>query len=670
MEEVMKNRSFLFNMIFWMIVCGIIGYAAGIGVVVMINSGWTIQALTDNITLIMLGCGGIVGFAIALYIKFFKKGNKPKTKTGKTAAGDEFQLHFDSGFMTREKILNDRKLINETWQSLPSLKHTGSLCRTEKNGQRLEITMKDEYHALIIGTTGTGKTTMIIDPAIRIYAHSGEKPSLVITDPKGELYARHARALMEEGYDVQIYDLDNPYSSSRWNPMERGFTLYQRAMNIYKEAKKYSGCTPAQAGKDTLDGVSYGDVWYEFENLAFPDEESLNKQLAAKKQQLINDAFFDIRGIASAICPVNTGGDNAMWDQGAQDFLYAIMIAMLEDSVDPRLGQNRLRKDQFNFYNLYKIVNKRDVDPDNSFVTLRRYCSGRAKTSDVLPITSAIINSAPATTKSYLSVLGSKINKLMSDMGICYATSGTDIDFNKFIEKPTAFFIKIPDHKPERHPLATICISQLYRTLIDLASKFPDLKLPRHVYFLMDEFGNLPVIEGFGSMITVARSRNVLFNIVLQSFTQLDTKYGHETAETLKGNFNIQIFLGSEDAATREAFSKSCGEVQLTTEEEQVTKNEGKDSSSTSKSTNVQRTVKALVEPYELSVLEFGTAIVKIFRYNPMKVHLVSAYNTPQFAKYPPIPEPKTTRSLNEEQVFYDIEKRNSLIMNAAPRPF
>ncbi len=661
----MKKMNFFLLLVFWVVVCSAICFGIGVGITYLQTEGdFNIDMMKSSLSLGMLVAGVALGFAITLYIKFFKKGKGPKTVKGKTAAGKEFELHYDSGFMARDEVLNDKFLINQTWSSLPSLKKTGSFIMGIKNGPRYETTMKDEMHSLIIGTTGTGKTTMLIDPAIRVYAHTQEKPSLVITDPKGELYEKHARALLEEGYDVKVYDLNNPYASSRWNPMERAFNIYHRAINIYKEAKKYSGCTPQQAGKEPLEGVVYGDVWYEFEDIAFPDEESLNKQLASKRQQLINEASFDLRGVAASICPVSAGTNDTMWEQGAQDFLYGIMLAMLEDSIDPRLGDNKLRKDQFNFYNLYKISNKRDPDPDNPFNSIRRYCSGRAKTSNVPLMTSPIINSAPTTTKSYLSVLASKVSQLMEDMGICYATSGTEIDFNNFIDKPTAFFIKVPDHKKERHPLATICVAQLYRTLVDIANKYPRMQLPRHVYFIMDEFGNLPVIQDFGTMITVARSRNILFNIVVQSFTQLDTKYGKEVAETLKGNFNIQIFLGSEDAATREAFSKSCGDIQLTTEEEQVTKNEGKDSSSTSRSTNVQRSVRPLVDPFELSTLPTGTAIVKIFRYRPIKCELTPYYKTPQIVLYPPLTASKTIRSLNEEQVFYDIEKRNQIIAN------
>ncbi len=655
-------KKYLKNILIWSIICAVIGYGVGVGVAYLQNDKiWDIALLTDKMVWILLATGVLIGFVCGIYFK--PKGANKTKSVGKTASGTEYSLHFDSGFMTREQILNDKFLINQTWSSLPTLKKTGSFIKTEQNGSKLEITMKDEMHALIIGTTGTGKTSMIIDPAIRIYAHTAEKPSLVIADPKGELYAHHARALMEEGYEVKMYDLDNPYSSARWNPMDRPYEMFQKAMNLGKTAKKYSGCTPAQAGKSTLEGVEYGPVWYELDGVAFPDEESLNKEIEAKKQKMIGDAKFELRGIAASVCPISQGTNDTMWESGAQDYLYGIMLAMLEDTVDKRLGENQLRQDQFNFYNLYKISQKKDADPDNPFNSVRRYCTGRSKTSEVMSITSGVINSAASTTKSYLSVLSTKITALMQDMGICYATSGTDIDFNRFVEKPTAFFIKIPDHKKERHSLATICISQLYRCLVDCANKYPGLKLPRHVYFMLDEFGNLPVIQDFGTMVTVSRSRNIFFQIVVQSFTQLDTKYGKEVAETLKGNFNIQIFLGTEDTPTREAFSKSCGEVQLITKEESETKNKGKGEESTSKSTSTQRSVKPLVDPYELSTLPFGTAIIKVFRYNPIRCMLPQFHNIPQMEKYPPLVASQTSRALDEEHVFYDIDKRNQIVL-------
>jgi len=654
------------------LICGIcIGIFGYILTIVLLSftrgNEFSLELLYNRTPLLVLGCC----FVLGIILPFISKKKGPSAaKSGKTASGDEFSLSYDAHYMTDKELYDGFGLINATWDTLPKIMNTGTVIRNVNKNGKYEVTMKDEVHTLVFGTTGSGKTSAIIDPSIRILAHTGEKPSIIVSDPKGELYERHAAVLRKEGYQVVVYDLDNPFVSERWNPMENAFNLYHRAMKIGSEAKKYSNCTPEAAGKQKIDGMEYGDVWYEFEGKAIPSEEMLRKELASVKQQLINDAMFDLRGVAAAVCPIDPNTQDKTWEQGAQDYLYGIMLAMLEDSLDERLGENKLKKEQFNFYNLYKIATKRDPDPDNPFGSLRKYCGSRLKTSDVPSITSTVVNTAPNTAKSYMSVLSGKIAALMQDMGICFATSGSDIDFKKFTDKPTIFFLKIPDHKKERAPLGVVCISQLYRALVDVANKCEGLKLPRHVYFLLDEFGSsFPVIPDFATMITVARSRNIFFEIVVQSYTQLDTKYGKDTAETLKGNFNAQIYLGTDDQATKEAFSKSCGEVQLLHEEKQLSESKGKgaDSSSKSTSTSVQRTTRSLITPYELGQLPFGWAIVKLFRSSPLKTEATQFHKTSVFDKTKAAAPVGLSKSLNEETVFYDIDKRNSIVYKPSP---
>ena len=74
---------------------------------------------------------------------------------------------------------------------------------------------------MIIGSTGSGKTTRYVNPTIQVLAHTQTKPSLVISDPKGELYQLHANMLAQQGYEIKVLDLRNPYASARWNPLNR-----------------------------------------------------------------------------------------------------------------------------------------------------------------------------------------------------------------------------------------------------------------------------------------------------------------------------------------------------------------------------------------------------------------------------------------------------------------
>jgi type IV secretion system protein VirD4 len=223
------------------------------------------------------------------------------------------------------------------------------------------------------------------------------------------------------------------------------------------------------------------------------------------------------------------------------------MLAMLEDSTDPELGMTR---EKFNFYNMAKIATYKDNDQENPFGTVRNYCGYRSKFSKVGSLTSTAINNAPNTTRSYMGVLMSRIS-IFQDAGICYATSFSDMSFDDFNEKPTAFFIKVPDEKESRHCIATMCVSQLYKKLVEKASETEALKLKRNVYFMLDEFANLPKIDKMDSMVTVGRSRGIFFSLVVQSYSQLDNKYGKEASDTIRSNCNIQIFIGTEDQKTR-----------------------------------------------------------------------------------------------------------------------
>ena len=581
---------------------------------------------------------------------------------GTTASGDKLKQYFDARWITEKELKTDKKFKFSTYSDLPNVKKSGIVIRNEVVGGKLNVNMYDPIHTLIIGTTGSGKTTMIIDPAIRILSHTGEKPCLVITDPKGELYNNHSIQLKANGYRLMTLDLRNPYASTRWNPMTNAYEKYHKAMNLEKEVKVHKGTNPADL-KLKIIAKQYNHEWYEFNGIAYPNKTALDNDLSARRQEYIDQAENELREIAINIAPIENKNDPS-WERGAQDFLYGIMLAMLEDSLNPELG---MTKERFNFYNLAKIATFRDPDPDNPYGTVREYCAGRDKLSKVSALTSTVINNAPNTTRSYMGVLQSRIS-IFQDGGICYATSFSDMVFDDFVDQPTALFIKVPDEKESRHCIATMCISQLYKKLIELASAREDLKLPKPVYFLLDEFANLPKIEKMDSLITVARSRRIFFELVVQSYSQLDNKYGREVAETIRGNCNIQIYLGTEDQKTKEEFSKMCGEISIETKNVSTSKTEKKDDSSSS-TTSTQVVTRPLIYPYELGQLPFGTAVVKIFQVNPIKTKFTQYFKIPEFDKKVAAEEYTPSHALNEKEIYYDISERNRKVFRRGSEP-
>ncbi len=83
-----------------------------------------------------------------------------------------------------------------------------------------------EYHSLIIGQSGSGKTTALVDPQVYSLCKNGE--SMVITDPKGEIYKRHANRLKDRGYKLVVINFRDPREGNAWNPLTIPYRMYKQ----------------------------------------------------------------------------------------------------------------------------------------------------------------------------------------------------------------------------------------------------------------------------------------------------------------------------------------------------------------------------------------------------------------------------------------------------------
>ena len=97
----------------------------------------------------------------------------------------------------------------------------GSLLSNRQKGfcltGRKNLSVKNSYqNSLIIGGTGTGKSSVVIIPSL--YSMCG---SFVIHDPSGELFAKSAGFLKHKGYDIKVLNFANPQNSSGYNPLIR-----------------------------------------------------------------------------------------------------------------------------------------------------------------------------------------------------------------------------------------------------------------------------------------------------------------------------------------------------------------------------------------------------------------------------------------------------------------
>jgi len=82
-----------------------------------------------------------------------------------------------------------------------------------------------DSHSLIFGSTGSKKTRLLAMPMLRILGKAGE--SMIVTDPKGELYERTAALLKDLDYNLIVLNFRNPSTGSTWNPLDIPHRLYK-----------------------------------------------------------------------------------------------------------------------------------------------------------------------------------------------------------------------------------------------------------------------------------------------------------------------------------------------------------------------------------------------------------------------------------------------------------
>ena len=508
--------------------------------------------------------------------------------------------------------LNENDLEDTEWLSVKRLKKLkefqvydyksaeektdGIVIGAERKGGSVEVITTSQLHALIVGTTGSGKTTGFVDQNIAVLGKSKGKPSIVISDPKKELCEKHARTLEKEGYKISVLDLREPYSSERWNPMN----VLVRRVRLIKDLEN---------NLQQKDGKYYGagEVFLSY------------RDARTRMQELKDEIYENAQDLVYTLCPVQNR-DQPTWEQGARNLIFGFVLAMCEDCIKGKIDESQLV-----LFNVYHNITKYCSEDTTA---LRNYLiEGRDEFSKVRGLVNTVLITSDKTLTSYLSEVNSYMQQL-SDDGIMSMTSENDLDVVNMDESPNAVFIIVPDERFTRHRFVTLFITQMYKELVEKANlnlrrnQTETAILKRNTYFVLDEFANLPKFENIEGMVTVARSRGIRFLFVLQSYSQLTAKYGRDVGDIIKTNCNVKIFIGSDDSETRKEFSELCGQKKI----KQFSVNTNADNPASS---NTGATLQPLISVGMLERLngdEKGDAIVSVRGYEPIWTVFTPSY--------------------------------------------
>lgn len=349
-----------------------------------------------------------------------------------------------------------------------------------------------EYHSLVIGATGSGKTQTVILPLVHSLAKARE--SMIITDPKGEIYEKTSVMLRKKGYQILLLNFRDPQNGNAWNPMSLPYKMYKNG----KQDKAI----------ELLDDLAL--------NILYDDS---NKNA---------DPF---------------------WEKTSADYFSGVALGLFEDAKPEEININSI-----------SLATTIGEEKFGASTYIKEYFAAKDPASAAAINASSTIMAPSETKGSILSVFKQKVKLFASRENLSEMLSHSDIDLESIGERPTAVFIVIQDEKKTYHSLVTILLKQIYETLIAVAQKHGG-KLPVRTNFLLDEFANMPPLKDVTTMITAARSRAIRFTMIIQNFAQLDSVYGKEDAETIRGNCGNIIYLITTELKALEEISKMCGEV-------------------------------------------------------------------------------------------------------------
>lgn len=352
-----------------------------------------------------------------------------------------------------------------------------------------------DSHTMVFGSTGSKKTRTVVMPTVKIMGSANE--SMIINDPKGELFYRLSGELRHQGYDILVLNFRDPARSNSWNPL----------------------AIPYQ--------------WYLENNID-------------KAAELVNDMAINL------ITSEDIGTNDPFWSQSASDMFFGLTLLLFKYCKDHNVPQQAA-----NISNLM-ILRRKLFAGDTYDSDLWTYAQEDEFVASSL---SGVIAStgAKGTKAGILSTFDQRMRTFVIQPTLMDMLSTLDFDIGSITEKKTALFIITPDEKSAYHKLVSLFVKQSYEYTIYKAMKNSNGKVNVRLNYILDEFGTLPAITDMNSMIAAARSRDIRFVLITQSKHQLIQHYGND-AQTIISNCNNWIFLTSREIELLQDISQLCGQ--------------------------------------------------------------------------------------------------------------
>lgn len=354
------------------------------------------------------------------------------------------------------------------------------------------VLVDDITHALVLGGTGSGKTTSCLLPSIVNLIDS--EASFIALDPKGELHDVTGAYAERNGYKRVVIDFSDARTSDGWLPLQPAIDC----------AKGANGRTP-----DELAG--------EIRILA----DTLVPERREASQIWTQAARILFSGVAAFVAESPSVPD------GARNLSTVAALAAMEQE------------------DLQKIVEK-----------LPAGSSARLALEDVA--------FSPAETYGGFRVNLATVLNVYADPAVSPMLARSDFSVEDFLEGKVALYVRFNSSSTAYDALVAAFVAQTMDGLRRLAERGCGGSLPRKVYWIMEEFPQLPKIAGLQKSISIIRSLGMSLVLVAQDRSQVEATY-KEDAPAIFNNLDTTLFLAASDAKTCKHYSDALGSYTVET---------------------------------------------------------------------------------------------------------
>lgn len=245
---------------------------------------------------------------------------------------------------------------------------------------------------------------------------------------------------------------------------------------------------------------------------------------------------------SSLVSSCLSNSDDAFWRAGAES-LIEFFTCCLKDTP----------KEYHTLYNVYKLVEAMTPDGqllDKFMVAYVNEQRLKDKWLSLIGNSSSTLQSHIATTQTALKQLGNLQTAKM--------LSKNTINFTSFRKEKTILYLTFPVNQASFYTfILNLFYTQLFHHYMEARPTAEDLPL----YILYDEFGHANIPD-FDIIVTNMRKYKVSLSLVLQSFSQLETQYGKEKANTIvEGGVNSKLFFAGANLKTAQLIESMLGRV-------------------------------------------------------------------------------------------------------------